>query len=67
MCHEDDPHTTLSCNEPIESISEINRMDPERKVTLRGQIAYPRTYVLFDGETLGDLIKRAGGFRMMLI
>ncbi|HON09253.1 MAG TPA: SLBB domain-containing protein [Chitinispirillaceae bacterium] len=36
---------------------------PERKVTLRGQIAYPGTYVLFDGETLGDLIKRAGGFK----
>lgn len=35
----------------------------ERKVTLSGQFVYPGTYVLFEKETLGDLIKRAGGFK----
>ena len=37
--------------------------EEERKVTLKGQFVYPGTYVIFDGETLGDLIKRAGGFK----
>ena len=37
--------------------------EPERKVVLRGQIVYPGTYMIFEGETLGGLIKRAGGFR----
>jgi protein involved in polysaccharide export with SLBB domain len=37
--------------------------EEERKVTLRGQIVYPGTYVLYEGETLGDLLKRAGGFK----
>jgi protein involved in polysaccharide export with SLBB domain len=37
--------------------------EPERRVVLRGQIVYPGTYMIFEGETLGDLIKRAGGFR----
>jgi protein involved in polysaccharide export with SLBB domain len=36
--------------------------EQERKVTLRGQFNYPGIYVLFEGETLGELIKRAGGF-----
>ncbi len=35
----------------------------ERKVTLSGQFVYPGTYVLFEKETLSDLIKRAGGFK----
>jgi protein involved in polysaccharide export with SLBB domain len=37
--------------------------EEERTVILKGQIVYPGTYVLYEGETLGDLIKRAGGFR----
>jgi len=37
--------------------------EPERRVKLTGQIVYPGTYLLFEGETLGDLITRAGGFR----
>lgn len=36
--------------------------EKERKVTLRGQFNYPGIYVLFEGETLGELIERAGGF-----
>jgi protein involved in polysaccharide export with SLBB domain len=37
--------------------------EDERKVILKGQFMYPGTYVIFEGETLGDLIKRAGGFK----
>jgi protein involved in polysaccharide export with SLBB domain len=37
--------------------------EEERKVLLRGQIVYPGKYILYEGETLGDLIKRAGGFK----
>lgn len=37
--------------------------EEERKITLKGQFQYPGVYVLFEGENLGDLIKRAGGFK----
>ncbi len=37
--------------------------EEERKVALKGQIVYPGNYILYEGETLGDLIKRAGGFK----
>jgi protein involved in polysaccharide export with SLBB domain len=37
--------------------------ETERSVTLQGQFVYPGTYGIFEGETLGDLIKRAGGFK----
>jgi protein involved in polysaccharide export with SLBB domain len=36
--------------------------EEERKVALIGRFVYPGTYVIFEDETLGDLIKRAGGF-----
>jgi len=34
----------------------------ERVVELQGEFVYPGTYILFEGETLDQLIKRAGGF-----
>ena len=37
--------------------------EEERKVSLTGQFVYPGTYVIFEGETLGELIARAGGFK----
>jgi len=37
--------------------------EPERRMTLGGQVVYPGTYLIFEGETLGSLLKRAGGFR----
>ncbi|MCL2182225.1 MAG: SLBB domain-containing protein [Chitinispirillia bacterium] len=37
--------------------------ESERNVRLGGQIQYPGTYVVFENETLGDLITRAGGFK----
>jgi len=36
---------------------------PERRVTLSGEFVYPGIYVLFEDETLGDLVERAGGFK----
>jgi polysaccharide export outer membrane protein len=37
--------------------------EEERKVSLGGQFVYPGTYIILEGETLGKLIKRAGGFK----
>jgi len=34
----------------------------ERNVMLRGEFVFPGEYVILEGETLGDLVKRAGGF-----
>jgi len=44
-------------------IRSMKGWESERNVRLSGQITYPGTYVAFEGETLGDLIKRAGGFK----
>jgi protein involved in polysaccharide export with SLBB domain len=37
--------------------------EDERKVTLSGRFIFPGTYVILEGETLGDLLKRSGGFK----
>ncbi|MBD3421268.1 MAG: hypothetical protein GF398_14225 [Chitinivibrionales bacterium] len=34
----------------------------EKRVTLKGEVIYPGTYVVMEKESLGDIIKRAGGF-----
>ncbi|MBD3239511.1 MAG: hypothetical protein GF331_02925, partial [Chitinivibrionales bacterium] len=34
----------------------------QNTVTLSGEFVYPGTYVAFEGETLSELIERAGGF-----
>ncbi len=36
--------------------------EEEKSVALIGEFVYPGTYVLLDGESLGNLIARAGGF-----
>jgi polysaccharide biosynthesis/export protein len=36
--------------------------EEEKHVFLKGEIVYPGDYVLLEGETLGDIIDRAGGF-----
>jgi protein involved in polysaccharide export with SLBB domain len=36
--------------------------EQEKSVTLKGEIVFPGEYVLLQGETLGNLIERAGGF-----
>jgi protein involved in polysaccharide export with SLBB domain len=37
--------------------------EEERKVTLSGRFIFPGTYIILEGETLGDLLKRSGGFK----
>ncbi|NLW30374.1 MAG: hypothetical protein GXY77_02835 [Fibrobacter sp.] len=37
--------------------------EDEKKIKLSGQFVYPGNYILFEGECLGDLIKRAGGLK----
>ncbi|MDR0330577.1 MAG: SLBB domain-containing protein, partial [Chitinispirillales bacterium] len=44
-------------------IRSMKGYEPERSVRLGGQVNYPGAYVIFEGETLGDLITRAGGFK----
>jgi len=36
--------------------------EEERSVILQGEFVYPGKYILFEGETLAELITRAGGF-----
>ncbi len=36
--------------------------EEEKRVELRGEFVFPGSYVLLEGETLGELIERAGGF-----
>jgi polysaccharide export outer membrane protein len=36
--------------------------EQEKYVTLKGEIVYPGEYILLEGETLGSIIERAGGF-----
>ncbi len=35
---------------------------PRRRITLAGEVNYPGEYVILEGESLGDIIRRAGGF-----
>jgi protein involved in polysaccharide export with SLBB domain len=44
-------------------IRSMRGWEPQRHVRLSGQVFYPGTYVVFENETLGDLIARAGGFK----
>jgi protein involved in polysaccharide export with SLBB domain len=44
-------------------IRSMKGWEPERSVRLGGQVFYPGAYVVFENETLGDLIARAGGFK----
>jgi len=55
-------NTVLSRGDKI-FIRSMRGWEPERSVRLSGQIHYPGTYVVFENETLGDLIARAGGFK----
>ncbi|MDD5675577.1 MAG: SLBB domain-containing protein [Chitinivibrionales bacterium] len=36
--------------------------EEEKRITLKGEFVYPGTYILKEGETMGPLIARAGGF-----
>lgn len=60
----DDPqHNLLLQRSDRIYIRQRTGWEEERKVILTGQFMYPGTYVIFENETLGDLLKRAGGFK----
>lgn len=37
--------------------------EEQKIITLVGEFNYPGTYVILEGETLGELLRRAGGFK----
>ena len=49
-------------NHDIVSIFRIQKWNEQMKVTLGGEVRYPGTYVIQEGETLASVIRRAGGF-----
>jgi len=44
------------------TIFKIPYWSEKKTVTIKGQVLYPGTYPIEDGDKLADLIKRAGGF-----
>lgn len=40
-----------------------NAIEPIKQVTIQGLVGRPGTYFINDGETLSDLIERAGGYK----
>ena len=42
----------------IKGVQKLNR-----KASINGEVFFPGTYILSDGETIKDLIKRAGGLK----
>ena len=44
------------------SVKRIPKWYERKTVTIKGQVKYPGTYTIKTGDTLYDLIKRAGGF-----
>lgn len=59
----DAAHNTLLTRNDKIFIRSMKGWESERNVRLSGQVNYPGNYVVFEGETLGDLVKRAGGFK----
>ena len=60
---EDDPQNNLALKKfDMVYIRDKKGWEDEKHVQLKGEIVYPGDYVLLSGETLGDLIERAGGF-----
>lgn len=49
-------------NHDIVTIFQIPKWNELKRVTLKGEVKYPGTYVIKDDETLADVIERAGGF-----
>jgi protein involved in polysaccharide export with SLBB domain len=61
---ENDPqHNLLLYKSDVVYIRSKMGWEKQRIITLEGQFIYPGKYVLFEGENLGDLIGRAGGFK----
>lgn len=60
---EDDPQNNLVLRKfDIVYVRNKKGWEEEKHVELRGEVVYPGDYVLLEGETLGHLIDRSGGF-----
>jgi len=59
----DQQHNILLSKSDRVFVRNMKGWEPERRVTLSGEFVYPGVYVLFEDETLGALIERAGGFK----
>ncbi|WP_456485975.1 SLBB domain-containing protein [Hydrogenimonas sp.] len=49
-------------NHDIVTVFRIPNWNEQMRVTLKGEVKYPGTYIIEEGETLADVIERAGGF-----
>ncbi|BDY13407.1 SLBB domain-containing protein [Hydrogenimonas cancrithermarum] len=49
-------------NHDIVTVFRIPNWSEQMRVTLKGEVKYPGTYIVKEGETLADVIERAGGF-----
>jgi protein involved in polysaccharide export with SLBB domain len=59
----DDPQNNLALKKfDMVYIRSKKGWENEKHVQLKGEIVYSGEYVLLSGETLGDIIERAGGF-----
>jgi protein involved in polysaccharide export with SLBB domain len=61
MRGEPDANVTLSKNDYL-LVKPIASFQRHRTITLLGEVAQPGTYAFSDGETLFDILQRAGGF-----
>lgn len=60
---DDDPQNNLVLKKfDIVFIRNKKGWEEEKHMALRGEVVYPGDYVLLEGETLGSIIDRAGGF-----
>ncbi|MBN1981805.1 MAG: hypothetical protein JW795_09750, partial [Chitinivibrionales bacterium] len=60
----DDPQHNLTLSKNDFVFIRTKRGWEERKsITLSGEFMYPGTYILIEGETLGSVIRRSGGFK----
>jgi protein involved in polysaccharide export with SLBB domain len=60
---DDTSHNLLLLRSDRVYIRQKQGWEDERKVTLIGRFVYPGTYVILEGETLGSLLRRSGGFK----
>jgi protein involved in polysaccharide export with SLBB domain len=49
-------------NHDVITIFRIPKWSEQKRVTLKGEVKYPGTYIITEGERLADVIERAGGF-----
>jgi protein involved in polysaccharide export with SLBB domain len=60
----DDPQENiLLCKNDRVFIRQKQGWEDQKSITLIGEFTYPGTYIVLEGESLGSIIRRAGGFK----